>query len=489
MLFNSFTFLFLFLPATLLVFEVAVAAGAGKVALQILLFIASCLFIGASGLLSVCLLLFSLALNYAFLHWMAGAHGDDSRRMIMLCSVAVNLMLIAAFKYTDFLGQSFAYVSGLEIPHANLTLPLAISFYTFQLIALTVDNWRNRQPCPTFSRLALFVAFFPQLIAGPIVRYGEIEKFLDGIGLLKAKNLAIGATIFGIGLFKKAVLADGLAPAANTFFNGVEGGAVPTLFEAWAGALTYTFQIYFDFSGYSDMAVGLAFLFGIRLPANFYSPYRATSIIEFWRRWHMTLSSWLRDYLYIPLGGNRGGVSSRWRNVFITMMLGGLWHGASWNFVLWGCFHGLLIAANHAARHFGIRTGPALGWVLTFFVVVLGWVIFRTTDVESAMRIYSGLFGFNGIELPARLESSLGEILKGLPSVTFGASELIRIPAVVLCVFTGVIALLFPNSEQLFWERELSAVLTSRTAFVAGVIMTFGVFGIHQAVPFVYFRF
>ena len=237
------------------------------------------------------------------------------------------------------------------------------------------------------------------------------------------------------------------------------------------------------------MAVGLALLFGIRLPANFYSPYRATSIIEFWHRWHMTLSSWLRDYLYIPLGGNRGGGFSRWRNVFITMMLGGLWHGASWNFVLWGGFHGILIAGNHAARSLGIRTGAALGWTLTFFVVVLGWVIFRTTDLDAAMRIYSGLLGLNGIVLPARFEILFGELFENLTSVAFGSSELVRIPAAVFCAFSGVIALLFPNSEQLFREREISAVLTTRTALVAGVIATFGMFGIHQAVPFVYFRF
>ena len=489
MLFNSYGFLFVFLPATLLVFSLAAAKGAGRTFLQTLLFAASCVFIGTSGFLSLCLLLFSLGMNFVLLRWMAQTLADGGRRRIMLISVVANLGLIAVFKYADFFGRSLAYLSGAEIPLVELTLPLAISFYTFQLIALTVDNWRHRRPCPSFSKLAVFVTFFPQLIAGPIVRYSEVEKFLDGIGVVKAQNLAIGFTIFGVGLFKKAVLADGLAPTANAFFAGVEAGADPTLLEAWAGALTYTFQIYFDFSGYSDMAIGLAMLFGIRLPANFYSPYRATSIIEFWRRWHMTLSSWLRDYLYIPLGGNRDGIFSRWRNVFVTMLLGGLWHGASWNFVLWGGFHGLLIAGNHAARHFGVRTGPVLGWLLTFFAVVLGWVIFRTTDVDAALRIYSGLFGFNGVVLPSRLEALLAEALQSLPAITFGASELVRVPAAVFCGFAGMIALLVPNSEQLFRERDLSIVLTPRIAVITGVIAAIGIFGIHQAVPFVYFRF
>ncbi len=489
MLFNSFTFLFVFLPAVLIGFAAAVRFGAGRTALQISLFAASCIFIGASGLLSLGLLLISLGMNYVLLRWMAASEGERVRRLILILSVSANLSLIAVFKYADFIGQSFAAVSGLDIPRAGVELPLAISFYTFQQIALIIDSWRHKWECPPLAKLAVFVTFFPQLIAGPIVRFDEIEKDLDALGSIKSRNLAIGAGIIAVGLFKKAVIADSLAPAANLFFAGVEAGAEPALFEAWGGALAYTFQLYFDFSGYSDMAIGLAALFGIHIPTNFYSPYKATSIIEFWSRWHMTLSRFLRDYLYIPLGGNHDGITARWRNVLVTMLLGGLWHGASWNFVVWGGMHGILIAGNHLARRLGLTVTSWLGWALTFLAVVLCWVVFRTHDMSAAVRIYAGMAGLNGIVIPERLEALLGQALHWLPVIKFASSELLRVPTVAWILFAGMVALLFPNTEQLFRERQVSHLFIARNAIAFGMIAAVGFLGIHQAVEFVYFRF
>ncbi|MFN2169006.1 MAG: MBOAT family O-acyltransferase [Anaerolineae bacterium] len=298
-------------------------------------------------------------------------------------------------------------------------LPLAISFFTFQQIAYLVDAYRGQAAEYNPVHYALFVSFFPQLIAGPIVHHSEM---MPQFGLARdrdtrRRDLEVGLTIFCLGFLKKVVLADTASLQANPVFDAAAQGELLTFFEAWGGALAYSFQLYFDFSGYSDMAIGLGRLFGIRLPVNFFSPYRAGSIIEFWRRWHITLARFLRDYLYIPLGGNRQGASRTRVNLMLTMLLGGLWHGAAWTFVFWGGLHGLYLVINRLwrdlrgrlgwNRDYG-RPGRIVAVGLTFVSVTAGWVVFRADSFDAAARVYAGMAGLNGAVLPPEAGAVLG---------------------------------------------------------------------------------
>ena len=296
----------------------------------------------------------------------------------------------------------------------KILLPLAISFFTFQQIAYLIDAYRYETQEYNFLHYCLFVTFFPQLIAGPIVRHKEMlpQFSKDKIYKLHYKHIAIGLAIFAIGLFKKVIFADGIAIYATPVFMLAETEAAMTFFEAWGGALAYTLQLYFDFSGYSDMAVGIGFMFGIKLPINFNSPYKATSIIDFWRRWHITLSRFLRDYLYVALGGSRKGKVRRFVSVFLTMLLGGIWHGAGWTFVFWGLLHGFYLLVNHMWRKV---TMDVFKWshkigiveltiyrVLTLFAIVIGWVYFRAESFTGANHMILTMLGVHGVSLPSR---------------------------------------------------------------------------------------
>ena len=333
-------------------------------------------------------------------------------KFILVSGIVFNLGLIAVFKYADFFIGNANLIAGADIPLLHLVLPLAISFFTFQQISFLIDTWKGEVTECDFPRYMLFVVFFPQLIAGPIVMQKEtIPQFKLPVFRNKlVLNLAVGSTLFAIGLFKKIVLADGIAPYANSVFNMAETTSGVPFEAAWIGALAYTFQLYFDFSGYCDMALGLARLFGIRLPVNFNSPYKATSISDFWRRWHITLSHFLRDYLYIPLGGNRSGPVRRYSNLMITMLLGGLWHGASWTFVFWGGLHGAYLAINHgwsalvAAGYIPSILPKPVGNVLsrgiTLLAVVVAWVYFRAESFEGANNIILGMTGLSTVYEP-----------------------------------------------------------------------------------------
>ncbi|MEL7430149.1 MAG: MBOAT family protein, partial [Pseudomonadota bacterium] len=351
----------------------------------------------------VLLLLGSVLVNY-LIH--LGLRRNCSRALFA-GGVVFNLLLLGVFKYADFLIGNLNAFADVEVQALGLVLPLAISFYTFQQISFLHDTYRGNQTAPDFKRYLLFVTFFPQLIAGPIVLQRDtVPQFTLGVFAGKwAVNLGVGATLFGIGLFKKIVLADGIAPTANAVFTLADQGQAVPIEAAWIGALAYTFQIYFDFSGYCDMAIGLARMFGIRLPINFNSPYRSLSIVEFWRRWHITLSRFLRDYLYIPLGGNRSGYLGSRGNLMITMLLGGLWHGAGWNFVIWGGLHGTFLMINHAWSSSPLRSAikmllpvylhVSLCWLLTFVCVVFAWVFFRAETFGGAMQMVSAMLGIS----------------------------------------------------------------------------------------------
>lgn len=414
MLFNSHIFIFVFLPLTLAGFFLAAHYGGRRPAI-VLLIAASLFFYGWWNPAFLLLLALSVAFNFTSgiaLAQVAERRGEAAAKALLCAGVAVNLGLIGYFKYAGFLAGSLNALTGSLIDPGSIVLPLAISFFTFQQIAYLVDVRQGQAPETDFPRYCLFVVFFPQLIAGPIVHHREmLPQFAeDRTFAPRAENLAIGTTIFAIGLFKKVVIADSLATVASPTFAAAEAGAELHFFQAWSAAFAYSLQLYFDFSGYSDMAIGIARLFGIKLPLNFNAPYRATSIIDFWRRWHMTLSRFLRDYLYFPLGGGRRGPLRRYVNLMITMLLGGLWHGAGWTFVVWGGLHGAMLVINHLWRHLFPSRAPrwwsiALARLITFFAVTLAWVFFRAESFSGALAVFDGMRN-----LPYTLAARLGPL-------------------------------------------------------------------------------
>lgn len=329
-------------------------------------------------------------------------------RLLMIGGVVFNLSVLGYFKYMDFFIGTINDVTGANYHLLHIILPLGISFFTFQKIAFLVDSYHRKIEHYSFLHYCLFVTFFPQLIAGPIVHYRELMPEFLRIRLngLTFRHLAVGLSIFAIGLFKKSVIADNVSAPVGPVFSAADQGVPVTFFEAWGGLLAYTAQLYFDFSGYSDMAIGLAMLFGVRLPLNFFSPYKSRNIIEFWRRWHITLSSFLRDYLYFSLGGNRKGKLKRYLNLFLTMLIGGLWHGAAWTFVFWGALHGVFLIVCHGwnALVDGYKQYPRLGklikpfaYLVTFLSVTVAWAFFRADSISAAWLIIKGLYGAHGI--------------------------------------------------------------------------------------------
>ncbi len=338
--------------------------------------------------------------------------GRFPRQWIPVAGVTLNLGVLALFKYADFLRGTVFGLADVAWQPWHLILPLGISFFVFQKISYLIDLRRGDRHIYGFLDFCLFVSFFPQLIAGPLVRHNEIiHQFrTDPRGPAVWENLGRGFVLFIIGVTKKVALADSLAMIADPLFNQASPLGMG---EAWTAALSYTLQIYFDFSGYSDMAIGLALMFGLRLPFNFDAPYRAISVRDFWRRWHMTLSRFLRDYLYIPLGGNRFGAVRQAVNVVATMLLGGLWHGANWTFVVWGGLHGVALAVNHLWSGAGFRLPKPLSWALTMLFVVLTWVLFRAAGFSAAADVLRSMAGLNGHAMPALSNESVAAIAIG----------------------------------------------------------------------------
>src|ERR1700730_4441243 len=450
MLFSSYTFLFQFLPATALAFAAA-RLHSPRAGIMVLA-AASLVFYGAWRPIYLLLLLASIAVNFSL-----GLRMEDPlrRRAIGAFGVVLNLALLCYFKYTNFIFDSVNTLTGAPLPFFNIVLPLGISFFTFQQIAYLVDVMRGVKVERDIVSYTLFVSFFPHLIAGPLVHHAEmIPQFKRGRTARSAVLAARGLAIFAAGLFKKVVIADNLAQFVSPVFAHLDAGGGVTTPWAWLATLAYSLQIYFDFSGYSDMAIGLALSFAIRLPVNFRSPYQATSIIEFWRRWHITLSRFLRDYLYIPLGGNRHGRLRRYANLMTVMLLGGLWHGANWNFVFWGGLHGAYLTVNHLWRDGGRRPLPwRLGWAITLIAVMFAWVPFRSPDLSATLSIWSGMIGLNGIVLPqwAPFAKELRELFPNYVEVRSLLHQFVVIqgPYPLLAIPAGLgIAVLLPNLYQ-----------------------------------------
>ena len=421
--------------------------------------------------------------------------------------IVLNLAVLGWFKYADFL----LHIVVPAAPALTIALPLAISFFTFQQIMFLVDTGRGRyvisghdvEVKSSASGLypgayrghilfpyAAFVTFFPHLIAGPIVRPSDILPQLTDVDLARprVRNLADGILIFLLGLGKKLVLADLFGGFADIGFDAAAHGAALTFFEAWYATLSYGLQIYFDFSGYSDMAIGLARMLNVHFPLNFDSPYQATDIAAFWRRWHITLGAFLRDYLYIPLGGNRVGTLHQAANLMATMLLAGLWHGAAWNFVIWGGLHGLFLVIHTQYRRRFPPMHAAVGRAITLLAVILAWVPFRAASLSGTLSILRGMAGCNGIALPRMIVSaipSLAAIVHPVGVMPFlGDARTLSFPEVSACLLFGwLIVLTLPNVHRMT-ERARHWTLTASFAFSVQAL----IFAPHVA-PFLYFRF
>lgn len=495
MLFNSYSFIFLFLPMVFLGFfqlgRLHHAYAAAWLALS------SLFFYGYWNPAYVGLLLGSIVFNYALGMWIAKAGvKQDTRRKTRLLAFAIsaNLLLLAYYKYANFFLSSVNSITGSSLSLGEIILPLGISFFTFTQIAFLVDTWQGKVKEYNFIHYVLFVTYFPHLIAGPVLHHAEMMPQFARAATYRINwdNVATGLLLFTLGLCKKVLWADSLAPYATAIFDGVDHGmtvgTLPTIYEAWSGALAYTLQIYFDFSGYTDMALGIALMFNIRLPINFDSPYKATSIFDFWRRWHMTLSRFLRDYLYIPLGGNRKGKLCRYVNLLITMLLGGLWHGAGWTFVVWGALHGVYLTINHLWRELVsqrfLQWAP--GWIstlaggaLTFIAVVAAWVVFRADSMAQAMVMLNAMFGidYRPIALDAVMHGNL------LLLTNMSGRDLLQL------LVPGLLWVwLLPNSTRVRFLKGSYLLTALQTAIVLYMLyVAIDRFGSYS--PFLYFQF
>jgi alginate O-acetyltransferase complex protein AlgI len=485
MLFHSQPFILGFLPACLAgCFMLSRFAGRGWALAWLLA--TSLFFYGWWNPPFVLLLLGSIGANYALgqriLH-LARTGRRIATRCWLTIGIAGNLALLGWFKYADFL----LHIAAPRAASLGIFLPLAISFFTFQQLMFLVDSARQDRADTGLLTYATFVAFFPHLIAGPIVRPKDIipQLLQRDLATLRTADLADGLTLFLLGLAKKLVLADTFGGFADIGFNAAADGASLSLVEAWYAVLAYSLQIYFDFSGYSDMAIGLARMLNVRFPLNFASPYQARNIAEFWRRWHITLGAFLRDYVYFPLGGSRCGRLRHTGNLLATMLLCGLWHGAAWRFLLWGGLHGCYLVLH---AHCRVRLPRALAQALTLLAVIVAWVPFRATSGAAAESILAGMAGLHGFALPQMVVHALpvlGSVATPVPVLPFlGDARTLSFPEVSACLLLGWgIVLLLPH-VQLLSERARGWVLTSGFAFSVQALF----FAPHVA-PFLYFRF
>jgi alginate O-acetyltransferase complex protein AlgI len=462
--FNSHAFLFLFLPLAWIAFRVASSLRGPRAALGVLV-VASLAFYGCASPWHLALLCGSVAFNF-----LLGLRLSDrwrGRRLPLAIGVGANLAVLGYFKYSGFAVENLNSLCGTRITVEQIAMPLGVSFITFQQIAYLVDCRRRAVAERDLLRYILLVCYFAKIAQGPIARLGEFAPQLAEAATFRFsyERLAGGLALVVLGLFKKVALGDTLASWADAVFDG---GGVPPIGGAWIGSLAYTLQIYFDFSGYSDMALGVGRLFGVEVPVNFDSPYRACSLVDFWRRWHITLSSFLRDYLYIPLGGNRRGAPRRFANLFATMLLGGLWHGAAWTFVLWGALHGVGLCLNHAWRAVAARLPHKpprwLGWPITFLFVNACWVAFRAPSFGRAVEIWRGMIGLGPAAAPS--------IAPGVPTQElWGVHVDLRVAAIAAC---GAVVLALPNAWRWAGRRRdwsIASAVGLGALFVAAVVL------------------
>ena len=483
MLFNSFEYIFLFLPFSVAVFFLLNKCFSSTIA-KAWLVVASLFFYSWWNIIYLPLILTSILLNY-----LLGSilfHKDYLqliRKDLLIAGLIFNLGLLGYFKYMDFFISNINVLLASSLPLTNVVLPLGISFFTFTQIAYLIDTYRGEVKEYGIINYALFVTFFPHLLAGPILHHKEMmPQFEDTANKrFNAHNISQGLFLFFIGLVKKVVIADTLAIDANYGFNQAD---YLSMVEAWITSLSYTLQLYFDFSGYTDMAIGSALLFNIKLPINFNSPYKSLNIQEFWRRWHMTLGRFFRDYVYVPLGGNRLGETRVYANLLITWALVGLWHGAGWTFVLWGMLHGLALVVHRLWKKTGIIMPRLLAWGITFNFVNICWVFFRADSIKNAMVIIEGMFGLHGFSLPSYAVKKLAFLN------TFGLNRtdyllpywylsLITIPLLVLVAAR--------SSNSIEFSSDLRT--NTRNALIMAIFITIGILFLGNTGQFLYFNF
>jgi len=486
MLFHSTTFLFVFLPVVLAGFYLVVRAGTGPAIAWLTL--ASLVFYAAWDWRFLGVLLPSILLNFLIGEAIRREADPTRRKRIMIGGIVADLLALGVFKYTGFvLGTVNAALGGPVVPVPLIELPLGISFFTFTQIAYLVDVARGKATERDPVAYGLFVTFFPHLIAGPILHHAEMmPQFRQaGLGRFQSERFQAACALFLIGLFKKLVLADTFAQWASPGFD--HGGDL-SLVEAWATTLCYTFQLYFDFSGYSDMAVALGRMVNIELPRNFASPYRATNIQDFWNRWHITLSRFLREYVYIPLGGNRHGEPRTLANLVMVFLVGGLWHGAGWTFLAWGAIHGIGMAVHRVWQAAGLRLPAALGWLLTFLTFHGSLVLFRSPDFGRAMEIYAGMIGLHGVTLPEQLLTvapALRHLFDGVGALPYAGGGLMM-GLVEMSLFLSVGAALIALPRDSLSLRGWALFLAAGLAFPFVVQR---VLFVQTASPFLYFQF
>lgn len=468
----------------------------------------------------VVLLLFSIVFNYFSGMALCRVTASEPRRRkaLIIGAIAANLLLLGYYKYSNFFLTTAAGWLNFTPPHAEIVLPLGISFFTFTQIAFLVDTYKGKVKEYNFVHYCLFVTYFPHLIAGPILHHAEMMPQFAQTSTyrLQAENVAVGLTIFFIGLFKKVVLADGISPYVAPLFALPGVGASPTFIEAWCAVLAYSLQLYFDFSGYSDMAIGLSRMFGVRLPLNFHSPYKSANIAELWNRWHMTLSRFLRDYVFVPLGGQRKSAWRRYASVMATMFLCGLWHGAGWTYIVFGILHGVYLCVNQwwrmlrkrlgQNRKRPTRIGTAAAVLLTFVAWLVGLAFFRADSVPHALQIVSGMFGVYGFALPDHWLAKWGALGQwlALGGVSFGNTRgLVGGGLLNWIIILLTIVWFAPNTQQimarfnpaLLIPRDMTPArrIVWRPGVAAGLLVAAVAFAsivnLHRQSEFLYFQF
>ncbi|MFB9325859.1 MBOAT family O-acyltransferase [Paenibacillus aurantiacus] len=483
MLFNSYVFIFAFLPITVIVYFLLNRFRLSYVA-KTWLALSSLFFYGWWDVKYVPLILGSIAFNYTMGRLLMRVPGgykppDDQplayqtepgvgkRKALLAFAIVSNVLLLIYYKYADFFLTNLNDIAGTDFALLKLVLPLGISFFTFTQIAFLVDAYKRKAREANIVSYVLFVTFYPHLIAGPILHHGEMMPQFDRVRskVWNWKNAALGVFVFGMGLFKKVVIADTFAGYASDGFN-----TATQFVDSWVAALSYTFQLYFDFSGYTDMAIGAALLFNIRLPQNFNSPYKALNLQDFWRRWHMTLSRWLRDYIYIPLGGNRKGEARMLANNMIVFLVGGLWHGAGWTFLFWGFLHGFGQIVHRLwgklCKKLGFQLPKWTAWLITFVYVIIAWVFFRATSWDQAIRILKGMSGLQGFDFNRLTMDAL------LP------------PILLLLLFFPIVLFTRNSSERMETFRP-----TWKIGFVIAFLFIMSLLYFNQISEFLYFNF
>jgi len=485
LLFNSYIFIFAFLPIVFFGYFYLNSLRLTTAAKAFLVF-SSLFFYSWWNVAYLPIILSSMLFNYVI-----GNILNDNfskirirKKVVLTFGIIANILLLGYFKYADFFIENINMLTGSSLPLLHLALPLAISFFTFQQIAYLVDSYRGETREYDFLNYALFVTFFPQLIAGPIVHHAEMmPQFASKWNLVKKyRNIALGLFIFSIGLFKKVIIADTFALWATAGFDHAQ---TLNMLEGWVTSLSYTFQLYFDFSGYTDMAIGAALLFNIKLPINFNSPYKAVDIQDFWRRWHITLSRFLKEYIYIPLGGNRKGEFRTYSNLMATFLIGGIWHGAGWTFLFWGFLHGMAMVIHRAWQKLGLRMHTLLAWFITFNFINITWVFFRAKSWDDALKVLKGMFTGNIVLSPAWQQklSFLSEY-----KVAFGAwlPSISNDPYTLYWIIGGLfVTLVLKNSNQLA-ERFKPNWLT---ALYAAVLFLTAASSLSKLSEFLYFNF